>query len=40
MIDDDGNMEIMITEDIKDMFQGFRVKARRKRLRRLKEISA
>ena len=23
MIDDNGNMEIMITEDTKDMFQGF-----------------
>ena len=40
MIDDNGNMEIMITEDTKDMFQGFKVKARRRRLRRLKEISA
>ena len=40
MIDDNENMEIMITEDTKDMFQGFKVKARRRRLRRLKEISA
>ena len=40
MIDDNGNMEIMITEDTKDMFQCFTLKARRRRLRRLKEISA
>ena len=40
MIDDNGNMEIMITEDTKDMFQGFKVTARRRRLRKLKEISA
>ena len=40
MIDDNGNMEIMITEDTQDMLQGFKVKARRRRLRRLKEISA
>ena len=40
MIDDNGNMEIMITEESKDMFQGFTVKARRRRLRRLKDISA
>ena len=33
-------MEIMITEDTQDMLQGFKVKARRRRLRRLKEISA
>ena len=39
MIDDNGNMEIMITEDTQDMLQGFKVKTRR-RLRRLKEISA
>ena len=30
----------MKTEDTKDMFQGYIVKARRRRLRRLKEISA
>ena len=30
----------MITEDTKDMFQGFKVNARRRRLRRLKEVSA
>ena len=36
MIDDNG----MITEDTQDMLQGFKVKARRRRLRRLKEISA
>ena len=40
MIDDNGNMDIMITEDTQDMLQGFMVKARRRRLRRLKEISA
>ena len=40
MIDDNGNREIMITEDTKDMFQGFTVKARRRRLRKLKEIAA
>ena len=40
MIDDNENMEIMLTEDTKDIFQGFKVKARRRRLRRLKEISA
>ena len=40
MIDDNGNMEIMITEDTKDMLQGFTVKARRRRLRRLKDIAA
>ena len=40
MIDDNGNMEIMVTEDTQDMLQGFKVKARRRRLRRLKEISA
>ena len=40
MIDDNRNMEIMITEDTQDMLQGFKVKARRRRLRRLKEISA
>ena len=40
MIDDNGNMEIMITKDTQDMLQGFKVKARRRRLRRLKEISA
>ena len=40
MIDDNGNMEIMIIEDTKDMLQGFTVKARRRRLRRLKDIAA
>ena len=30
----------MITEDTQDILQGFKVKARRRRLRRLKEISA
>ena len=40
MIDDNGNMEIMITEDTQDMLQGFTVKARRRRLRKLKEIAA
>ena len=40
MIDDNGNMEIMITEDTQDMLQGFTVKARRRRLRKLKDISA
>ena len=39
MIDDNGNMEIMITEDTQDMLQGFTVKARRRRLRKLKDIS-
>ena len=40
MIDDNGNMEIMITEETEDMLQGFTVKARRRRLRKLKEIAA
>ena len=40
MIDDNGNMEIIITEDTQDIKQGFTVKARKRRLRRLKEISA
>ena len=40
MIDDNGNMEIMIIEDTKDMLQGFTAKARRRRLRRLKDIAA
>ena len=40
MIDDNGNMEIMITEDTQDMLQGFTVKARGRRLRKLKDISA
>ena len=40
MIDDNGNMEIMITEDTQDMLQGFKVKARRRHQRRLKDISA
>ena len=40
MIDDNGNIEIVITEDTKDILQGFTVKARRRRLKRLKDISA
>ena len=40
MIDNNGNMEIIIIEDTKDMLQGFTVKARRRRLRRLKDIAA
>ena len=40
IIDENGNLEIMKIEDTKDMFQGYIVKARRRRLRRLKEISA
>ena len=39
MIDDNGNMDIMITEDTQDMLQGFMVKARKRRLRRLKDMS-
>ena len=40
MIDDNGNMEIMITEDAKNRLKDFTVKARRRRLRRLKDIAA
>ena len=39
-IDENGNMEITITEDTEDIFQGFIVKAKRKRLRRLQDIAA
>ena len=39
-IDDNGNIEITITEDTEDIFQGFTVKAKRKRLRRLQDIAA
>ena len=38
MIDDNGNVEIIITEDTKDMFQGFTVNTRRRCLKRLKDI--
>ena len=34
-IDENGNIEIAITEETDDVFQGFIVKAKRKRLRRL-----
>ena len=34
-IDENGNIEIAITEETEDIFQGFIVKAKRKRLRRL-----
>ena len=40
MIDDNGNMELMITLDTEDTFNGFKIKAKRKRLRRLKDIAA
>ena len=40
MIDDNGNMEIMITLDTEDTFNGFKIKAKRKRIRRLKDIAA
>ena len=39
-IDENGNIEITITEDTEDIFQGFTVKAKRKRLRRLQDIAA
>ena len=39
-IDENGNIEIVITEHKDGMFQGFIVKAKRKRLRRLREIAA
>ena len=39
-IDENGNIEIAITEEREDIFQGFIVKAKRKRLRRLQEIAA
>ena len=39
-IDENGNVEITITEDTDDIFQGFIVKAKRKRLRRLQDIAA
>ena len=39
-IDENGNIEIIITEDTEDIFQGFTVKAKRKRLRRLQDIAA
>ena len=40
IIDDNGNMELMITLDTEDTFNGFKIKAKRKRLRRLKDIAA
>ena len=40
MIDENGNMELMITLDTEDTFTGFKIKAKRKRLRRLKDIAA
>ena len=39
-IDENGNIEITITEDTEDIFQGFIVKAKRKCLRRLQDIAA
>ena len=39
-IDENGYIEIAITEDTEDIFQGFTVKAKRKRLRRLQDIAA
>ena len=39
-IDENGNIEITVTEDTEDIFQGFTVKAKRKRLRRLQDIAA
>ena len=40
MIDENGNIELMITLDTEDTFNGFKIKAKRKRLRRLKDIAA
>ena len=39
-IDENGNIEIAITEETEDIFQSFIVKAKRKRLRRLQDIAA
>ena len=40
MIDENGNIEIIIEEFNKDIFQSFTLKAKRKRLRSLKDIAA
>ena len=40
MIDENGNIELMITLDTEDTFNGFKIKAKKKRLRRLKDIAA
>ena len=40
MIDENGNIEIIIEEFNEDIFQSFTLKAKRKRLRRLKDIAA
>ena len=40
MIDDNGNIEIVIIENSGEIIQSFTLKAKRKRLRRLKEIAA
>ena len=40
MIDDNGNIEIVIVENSGEILQSFTLKAKRKRLRRLKEIAA
>ena len=40
MINANGNIEIEVTETIGEIYQSFTLKAKRKRLRRLKEIAA
>ena len=40
MIDDNGNIEIVIIENSGEIIQSFTLKVKRKRLRRLKEIAA
>ena len=40
MIDENGNIEIVIVEDKWKILQSFIVKAKRKHLRRLKDIAA
>ena len=40
MIDENGNIDIIIEEFNEDIFQSFTLKAKRKRLRRLKDIAA
>ena len=40
MIDENGNIELMITLDTEDTFNGFKIKAKRKCLRRLIDIAA
>ena len=40
MIDENGNIDIIIEEFNEDIFQSFTLKAKRKRLRRLKDLAA